>query len=229
MIPPGQRVYAIGDVHGCRDLLVQLHAEIARHDAALPRAEVTVIHLGDLVDRGEDSAGAVGAVMAGPPIPGAAHVVLMGNHERLMLDAVLRGDVEAAAIWRRNGGDAALESWGVPRRARVQDWKDLIPREALDYLNRCPLTHRIGDTLFVHAGIRPGVPLERQSPHDLLWIREPFLSWTDPLPVRVVHGHTPTRMPEILPHRIGIDTGAVMGGRLTCAVLERSTVAFIQV
>lgn len=206
-----------------------LHQEIARHDATLPPAAVTVIHLGDLVDRGEDSAGVVAMAMAGPPIRDATHVTLMGNHERLMLDAVLHADVEAADVWRRNGGDAALASWNVPQRARVQEWKELIPRETLDFLATRPLSHRIGDTLFVHAGIRPGLPPERQSPHDLLWIREPFLSWPEPLPVRVVHGHTPVRAPEIRPHRIGIDTGAVMGGRLTCAVLEGATVGFIQV
>ncbi len=228
-IPPGQRVYAVGDVHGCRERLAEMHAEIARHDQASAPAEVTVVHLGDLVDRGPDSAGAVAAVMAGPPVPGAHHVVLMGNHERMMLDAVRGGDVDMAALWMQNGGDAALESWGVPRRARVQEWHTLIPRAVLDWMEALPLSHRIGETLFVHAGIRPGVPLAKQSAHDMLWIREPFLSWSDPLPVRVVHGHTPVRAPEIRPHRIGIDTGAVVGGRLTCAVLEGSTVAFIQV
>lgn len=146
-----------------------------------------------------------------------------------MLDAVRRGDTDMAALWLQNGGDAALESWGVPHGARVQEWHTAIPRAVLDWMEALPLSWQCGGTLFVHAGIRPGVPLEKQSAQDMLWIRDPFLTWPGELPLRVVHGHTPVRAPEVHPYRIAIDTGAAFGGPLTCAALENTTVAFIQV
>jgi serine/threonine protein phosphatase 1 len=227
-LPPGQRVYAVGDVHGCLDRLQAMHTLIAEDLAARPIAAATLVHLGDLIDRGSDSAGVVALLSAGPPIAGLPTVNLMGNHEQMMLLALVSRDVEQAELWMRNGGEATLRSWAVPLSAGPSTWMEYIPTEHLLFLRDLAFTHRIGPYFFVHAGVRPGLPLTRQAPHDLLWIREPFLSCTDDFGAVVVHGHTPREEPEIRGNRIGIDTAAVLGGSLTCAVLEGESVGFLQ-
>jgi serine/threonine protein phosphatase 1 len=227
-LPPGQRVYAVGDVHGCLPQLSDLHALIAADLAARPVATPVLVHLGDLVDRGPDSAGVVALLSAGPPIAGLPTVNLMGNHEHMMLSALTASDEGPAELWMQNGGEATLRSWNVPPSAACSEWMEYIPAPHLLFLRDLGLTHRIGPYFFVHAGVRPGVPLARQSPHDLLWIREPFLSSTDDFGAVVVHGHTPRHEPAVRSNRIGIDTAAVLGGALTCAVLEGESVGFLQ-
>ncbi len=224
-LPPGRRVYAIGDVHGCLDRLQAMHATIAQDLAADPIASPLLVHLGDYIDRGPDSAGVVRYLRAG--FPGVPAVNLMGNHERMMLEALNSIDPETFEHWLGNGGDATLQSWGVPVPYRPHGLHRLIPAEDQRFLYALQLHHREGGYLFVHAGIRPGLPLERQSPHDLLWMREPFLSWTGDLGAIVVHGHTPIETPVVRPNRIGIDTGAVRGGALTCAVLQSDRLGFL--
>ncbi len=226
-LPPGERIYAIGDAHGHLDALCALHDKIRAHALQAPPAKITVLYIGDLIDRGPDSAGVIDLLMRPPSVPNAHSVVLMGNHERMMLDA-LTGDLTAAHRWVANGGEEALQSWNVPGSAPPSRWREWIPPAVVDFLRSRPLMHRAGGYFFAHAGIRPGIPLDRQSPHDLLWIREPFLSWPRPLPARVVHGHTPTPRPEVLAHRINIDTGAGWGGILTCAVMEGDDIAFLE-
>jgi serine/threonine protein phosphatase 1 len=235
-LPQGQRVYAIGDVHGCIEKLAVLHQAIRQDLAERPVADALLVHLGDYVDRGPDSAAVVGLLAAGPPITGLRTVNLMGNHEHMMLDAVASGQEAAAELWLSNGGADTLFSWGVPRLTKPAGWAALIPVPQLLFLRDLELTHRVGPYLFVHAGVRPGVALAQQAREDLLWIREPFLSSKGPLPggtggedpaLVVVHGHTPVRAPVVRPNRIGIDTGAVMGGALTCAVLEDDRVGFL--
>jgi serine/threonine protein phosphatase 1 len=226
-LPADQRIYAIGDIHGCIDQLAALHQAIAEDLAVRPVAEPLLIHLGDYVDRGEDSAAVVELLSAGSPIPGLPTINLMGNHEFMMLDALASGQAEAAELWMSNGGANTLFSWGVPRKVKQADWAGRIPARHLVFLRDLALTHQQGPYLFVHAGIRPGVRLNQQSREDLLWIREPFLSAKGDLGMVVVHGHTPVREPVVRPNRIGIDTGAVMGGVLTCAVLEGDRVGFL--
>jgi serine/threonine protein phosphatase 1 len=230
-LPPGQRVYAIGDIHGCIEQLEALHQAIAQDLTERPVAQAVLIHLGDYVDRGPDSAAVVGLLAAGPPIPDLRTVNLMGNHEHMMLDALASGQQAAAELWLANGGADTLFSWGVPRQVKQADWAGRIPRPHLIFLRDLPLAHQEGAYLFVHAGIRPGVRLAQQTRQDLLWIREPFLSAKGDLGdspgIVVVHGHTPGREPVVRPNRIGIDTGAVMGGVLTCAVLEDDRVGFL--
>jgi serine/threonine protein phosphatase 1 len=240
-LPPGHRAYAIGDIHGCIDQLEALHQAIAEDLAARPTADAVLIHLGDYVDRGADSAAVVARLAAGPPIPGLRTVNLMGNHEHMMLDALASGSAEAAELWMANGGADTLFSWGVPRLAKQADWAARIPLPHLLFLRDLALVHRQGPYLFVHAGIRPGVRLSQQARQDLLWIREPFLSAKGDLVgdlgdgpagerrLVVVHGHTPGWEPVVRPNRIGIDTGAVMGGVLTCAVLENDRLGFLTV
>ncbi len=224
-LPPGQRIYAIGDVHGALTALASLHAAISADLAGRPVASATVVHLGDLIDHGEASAAVVARLAAGPPGPGLRSVTLRGDHEQMLLDA-LDGDRAAGTDWLHAGGPASLRSWGIPADAPREAWPGLLPPAHVAFLRRLPLVFRAGSYLFVHAGIRPGVPLARQTRDDLLTIRHPFLTAERPGAV-VVHGHTVTAAPEVTAARIGIDTGAGLGGRLTCAVLEGDRVAFL--
>jgi serine/threonine protein phosphatase 1 len=227
-LPPGKRVYAVGDVHGCLEQLAALHGLIAQDLAARPIAEAELVHLGDLVDRGPDSAGVVDLLSAGSPIAGLTCVTLMGNHEQMMLAALSAGEAGPAGLWMDNGGGPTLRSWGVPLGTASSAWAGHIPARHLRFLRALVLTHRVGPYFFVHAGVRPGIPLPLQAPDDLLWIREPFLSFAGDLGAVVVHGHTPRAEPEVRRNRIGIDTAAVLGGQLTCVVLEADRLAFLQ-
>ena len=225
-LPPGQRLYAIGDVHGCAHRLAALHVAIREDVARRPIPRVTVLYLGDYVDRGLDSALVLETLLGPPPVPGAEVVLLKGNHEAMMIDSCALGATSSSLrFWMENGGLATLESYDTD--PGTPNWLERIPPAHLALLRRCVLRHAAGDYLFVHAGVRPEVPLDRQDPHDLLWIREPFLSWKGALGAVVVHGHTPTAKPEVRPHRIGIDTGACFGGLLTCLVLEGERMGFL--
>ena len=228
-LPDGQRVYAIGDVHGCDDRLAAMHAAIAADLAARPIAHPVLIHLGDYIDRGPASAAVLDRLTR--PIPDAPALPvfnLIGNHEDMLLTVLAHRRREDAAMWLHNGGGETLMSWGLSWRDRPADWAAAIPPAQLGLLRSLVPICRIGGYAFVHAGLRPGVPMHRQSREDLLWIREPFLSFDGTLPAVAVHGHTPEAAPNIRPHRIGIDTGAVLGGALTCAVLEADRVGLVQ-
>jgi serine/threonine protein phosphatase 1 len=231
-LPPGQRIYAVGDVHGCADRLALMHGAIAEDLAARPVEHALVIHIGDYIDRGPDSAGVIERLLRPfPSVPGTTppHLVnLTGNHEEMLLTALDEGSRAAAERWLANSGGETLASWGLSWRGGARAWREAIPPRHLGFLRGLGLIYRAGGYAFVHAGLRPGVPLEQQAREDMLWIREPFLSWPGRLPIVVVHGHTPEDAPQVRPHRIGIDTGAVLGGPLTCAVLELDGVAFIQ-
>ena len=227
-LPPSQRVYAIGDVHGCLDQLRALHAAIAADIADRPIEQCVLIHLGDYVDRGSDVAEVVDLLTVGPAVPGTTVVNLMGNHEDMMIQALTTGLAADGAHWMRSGGAESLLSWRVGRTVPQALWPTMIPFPHQRFLRELALTHRVGPYFFVHAGVRPGILLDGQKQEDLLWIREPFLSSKRDFGAVVVHGHTPTRDPMVRPNRIGIDTGAVMGGVLTCAILEADRVGFLQ-
>ncbi|MGK7862472.1 metallophosphoesterase [Falsiroseomonas sp. E2-1-a4] len=224
-LPAGKRIYAIGDTHGCFARLADLHGMIIADLAARPIAQPLLLHLGDYVDRGPDSAGVLARLAQ--PIPGLPMVNLMGNHDRMMLDALAQGAAtEAVSLWLLNGAGPTLESYGASPR-KPESWAR-IPTVHLQLLHACRTSFAAGGYLFVHAGIRPDRALDRQDDADLLWIREPFLSWRGALPAVVVHGHTPAPGPEIRPHRVGLDTGAVMGGDLTCGVFETNQIGFLR-
>jgi serine/threonine protein phosphatase 1 len=225
-LPPDMRIYAIGDVHGCVAAYAAVLDQIAEDHAARPVAEAMVIHLGDLIDRGPDSAAVLARVALGSPIPGEV-INLRGNHEELCLDAMQQGG-EVSRIWRRNGGETCLADWGVPKKAPASEWASFVPPAQMAVLLGERVSYQRGGYFFAHAGIRPGVPLADQDPRDLVWIRQPFLSWPDPLEAVVVHGHTPKDAVTVRVNRIGVDTGAVYGGRLTAVVLEEDRMAFIQ-
>lgn len=226
-VPPGHRVYAIGDVHGCDARLAALHGLVLADLAARPVARPLLLHIGDYVDKGPDSAGVVARLAAGPLLPGLAMVNLMGNHERTMLDA-LSGERAAITDWLWTGGRGALASWGIDPDTPPERWAAAIPPAHLEFLAGLPLQHRVGGYLFVHAGIRPGVPPAAQTADDLLRIRHDFLTSEADFGMVVVHGHTPVRHgPEVTLNRIAIDTGAVFGRALTCLVLEADRLAFL--
>lgn len=232
-VPEGCRVYVVGDVHGHRDRLERIHGRIRADLHHRPAASPLLVHLGDLIDRGPDSAGCVALLAAGPPIRGVPTVNLMGNHERMMLAALDREHHDDADRWLDNGGAEALASWGLRSTTTPQEWLADIPPAQLVFLRDLRLSHIQDGYAFVHAGVRPGVPMARQRESDLLWIRESFLEWNGVMlpdaPARVVvHGHTIVDAPVLKANRIGLDTGAGKGGPLTCAVLEGDRVGLFQ-
>ena len=226
-LPPDIRIYAIGDIHGCLEQLTRLHAAIAEDALARPCPDILVVHIGDYIDRGPDSAQVI-AYLCGPnPVPGARIVNLMGNHEDMLLTALEAESDAPATNWLDNGGREALASWRIPNKLPRAGWQERLPPADMDFLRGLQASHQEGPYFFAHAGIRPGVPLEDQVRHDLLWIREPFLSFKGDLGAIVVHGHTPARAPVVRANRIGIDTGAVYGGELTCVILEADQLGFL--
>lgn len=220
-IPDGQRIYAVGDIHGHLDLLLRLQQAIDEDMAAHPGFACTEVYLGDYVDRGPQSAGVLDALIARQLSHGA--ICLSGNHEAVMTQAL--GSPEAFSRWLGMGGREAVASYLGPRRAHDditlwQAWRSAVPRAHVAFLEGLRSHYVCGDYAFVHAGLRPGVPLEEQSAEDMMWIRKPFLECREWLGHLVVHGHTPGREPEFLSNRINIDTAAYATGRLTCLVLE---------
>lgn len=223
-IPDGQRVYAIGDIHGRLDLLSALAATIEKDNRSSGPAHTTIILLGDLVDRGPHSAGVLGFAEAWQNRSNIR--ILAGNHEEMLLEAAQHESVLRHFL--RHGGRETLLSFGLsPHQYRSAELSELalwieenIPTRTLDFIRTFEDQIEIGDYLFVHAGIQPETPLPEQSLQDLRWIREPFLSYNEAHSHIVVHGHTITREPEDNGIRIGIDTGAYCHGRLTALVLE---------
>jgi serine/threonine protein phosphatase 1 len=227
-LQPGERVYAVGDIHGCLDRLVALHEMIAEDIVERPAERTVLVHLGDYVDRGADSAQVIDWLINGPPVAADEFVNLMGNHEHMMLSAIAGVDKEAPKQWLMNGGADSLLSWGISRTVPPPEWVTLIPMRHLIFLRDLAINYRVGPYLFVHAGVRPGVSLEQQTRSDMMWIREPFLSSKADHGAVIVHGHTPKREPIVQSNRIAIDTGAVLGGALTCVVLEEDKLGFLQ-
>lgn len=232
----GRRVYAIGDIHGRRDLLVAMLARIRDDLAARPHRHPQVIFLGDYVDRGPDSRGVIEALLALADT-GLATGFLLGNHDSYVLDyladpAFCNGPLPWLAT--PLGGTATLASYGVTEareggaRATHAAFRAAFPAEHEGFLAGCALWLRVGGYVFAHAGIRPGVRIDLQERDDLIWIREPFLSSTEDFGFKVVHGHTIVPQVEHHPNRIAIDTGAVRTGRLSCLVLEGDAVALLE-
>lgn len=225
-IPAGQRVYAVGDIHGRLDLFKALVAAIERDDAVRVEADTTLILLGDLIDRGPDSAGVVAfarALQARRKLR-----IVAGNHEEMFLRSFTEPEVLARFL--KFGGRETILSYPVDRDAfakatlsEMQAQMDVaVPKEDRRFIDRFEDAISIGDYLFVHAGIRPGEPADAQVTADLRWIREPFLSHAGDHGCVVVHGHTIAEEPVVRSNRIGIDTGAFMSGRLTALALQGS-------
>ena len=235
-IPPGQAAYAVGDIHGrldlLDDLLRRIEADASRFPADVQR---TLIFLGDYIDRGPASRGVVDRLLTGP-LAGFTTVRLMGNHEEALLSFLDR--ISDGLDWLTFGGLETLLSYGVPLRTLPSSGRQVIelraalaaavPESHLKFFRRCVFRHEIGDYVFVHAGVRPGISLEKQTPGDMMWIRDDFLRNRIPLPGRVVvHGHTIVDVPQDRTHRINLDTGAFISGRLTCLVLHEEERRFL--
>jgi serine/threonine protein phosphatase 1 len=221
-LPRKRRIYVIGDVHGCAVQLRDLHKQIRADLAARPGAIALLIHLGDYIDRGPDSAGVLDILAARPFAP---TINLRGNHEAALAEALTR-NAAAATDWLVGGGHDTLKSWGADAGAPAT-WAAQIPTRHQAVLDRLDSYHEEGSYAFAHAGIRPGIALRAQTAHDLLTIRHPFLSSDADHGHIIVHGHTPKFAPEIRANRIGIDTAAVFGGPLTCLVLEDDRLGFL--
>ncbi|MCV6594875.1 MAG: metallophosphoesterase [Silicimonas sp.] len=228
-------IYAIGDIHGHLDKLKAAHAAIAADRAEHGAEEALVVHLGDLVDRGPDSRGVIQFLIDGIA-GGADWLVIRGNHDQLFLDFLDGGDgshprLRRGMTWHHPnmGGAATLASYGVKRkllerdrafRARAQA---KVPQAHRDFIASLPLWHREAGMIFVHAGIRPGFPMEAQDDDDLLWIRDEFLWQTGDHEALIVHGHTPVDAPAHYGNRVNVDTGAGWGNALTPVVFEGGT------
>lgn len=225
-LPEGRRIYAIGDIHGSAVLFHRLIDGILSDSSGRGEERETLVVLGDFIDRGAHSATVLQSLFSQRMADNL--VVLLGNHEAAMV-ASYRGDRRALAFWLRFGGVATLASFGVQERAI--DTADLdatmrllrrsVPSVLIDWMAGLPLTYRAGDYLFVHAGIRPGVPLRRQKATDFLWIRDEFLNSDRDHGIVVVHGHSPTAQVDFRPNRICVDTGAYESGVLSALGLEK--------
>ena len=222
----GSRIYAIGDVHGRLDLLDDLMMQIKSDMAARAPATNFVVLLGDLIDRGPASAQVLERLSNVDDFP-AKFSYIMGNHEEIFL-RVLSAEPGVAYDWLTFGGDACVESYGLnpatlnamAEQAIADLLIETIPSAHIEFVRGFVDTIRSGDYLFVHAGIRPGVAIDEQSPQDLRWIRSSFLRDNKDHGVMVIHGHTISDGVDEQNNRIGIDTGAYRSGKLTALVLE---------
>jgi len=226
-IPDGQRVYAIGDIHGRVDLLDLLLRQIDADNAARPPSETTLIFLGDLIDRGPDSAQVVERLI-GVKANHPRTRFLLGNHEEVFLQAVRDGSVGALRYFLRIGGDTTVMSYGLTeaeyRKTSIDELSEIfqrrVPAAHVDFIESFEDMIVLGDYVFVHAGVHPEAPLAQQKISDLRWIRNDFLNFRGRLEKIVVHGHTISEEVEVRLHRIGLDTGAYSSGLLTAMGFE---------
>lgn len=227
-IPAGQRIYAIGDIHGRRDLLDALLARIAHDDAERGGEPAMIIFLGDLVDRGPESAQVVERLLTFEASrPAGSTRFLLGNHEEVFL-SVLRGDERSLRFFLKIGGRETILSYGISEEeyaaldypGLLEAFCERVPQAHVDFASRFEDLIIVGDYAFVHAGISPRASLAQQRAKDLRWIRDEFLDFNGSLEKVVVHGHTISENVELLPHRIGLDTGAYASGKLTAMGFE---------
>ncbi len=224
LLPPGLRIYAIGDIHGRADLLDDLLGQIDQDLRERPCQDARYVFLGDYIDRGPQSRGVLDRLHAF----GLSHtaIFLKGNHEEMLL-AFLRNPPRGLP-WIYAGGWRTLASYGIDRMpeqrsdliAIAAQFRSALPADHLSFLKSLALSHEIGGYHFVHAGVRPGTSLALQSPNELLWIKDEFLESTADFGKVIVHGHSPVARIDIRANRINTDTGAWRSGRLSCAVLE---------
>lgn len=230
--PEGMRLYAIGDVHGRFDLLTWMHTLIADELARDRPSDWRIIHLGDYVDRGPQSAQVLDFLAEATARDGRV-IALMGNHDEGMLDFL--ADPADADLFVHYGGFDTAASYGVvldvlTPEARADSHRRLLaamPEEHPKFLRDLPRAVSFGDFFFCHAGVRPGVALDAQTPHDLVWIRREFLDHPGLFEKVVVHGHTPHDEPQVMANRIDVDTAAFDTGRLTALVVEGTEKRFL--
>lgn len=233
-LPDKQRLYCIGDIHGRYDLLQALHALILE-DSKNYSHPVTVVYIGDYIDRGPQSKEVIDYLLSNP-FPLFQSVYLMGNHEQVLLEFLFSTNSQRAGAWFSFGGLSTLTSYGVqiqgiPHAGVIneirKEFKQKIPNNHVQFFQQMKACYEKGGYYFAHAGVKPKVPLVRQKEQDLLWIREDFLENELFHGKIIVHGHSITKEPVVRNNRIGIDTGAYHSGRLTCLVLEATEQRFI--
>jgi len=235
--PPNTAIYAIGDIHGRYDLLGAMTRQILEDARQRKATHRQIVFLGDYVSRGIDSRRVVDMVLA-PPETGFEKICLKGNHEDSLL-RFLAGDFDAGRRWFDHDGLDTLAHYGVSiagadirndaNMALLRErFSAALPRAHLDFFSCLQIAYRAGDYYFVHAGVRPGVPLTRQSATDCMWMREPFLTSDVDHGAVIVHGHNITERAVLHGNRIGIDTGAYRTGTLTCLVLDGTTRTVLQ-
>jgi serine/threonine protein phosphatase 1 len=224
-LPERVRIYAVGDVHGRADLLDQVFSRIDSDLAAYSDCHPIQVFLGDYIDRGPSSR----AVLERLVKRSSTHeiVCLKGNHETYIFQFLQKPAV--LAEWRQLGGLETLMSYGLKPSVNADAAEQVelanalaavLPNQHRRFLRTLSSSFTCGDFFFVHAGVKPGIPLKKQREEDLLWIRDDFLLCEDDFGKIIVHGHTPVREPDIRPNRINIDTGAYATGRLTCLIIE---------
>jgi len=231
-LPPGVRIYAVGDIHGRLDLLDELLARIGDDMSSRPVTRSVAIFLGDYIDRGPSSRETIDRLIA--HAEANESVFLKGNHEQIAISCLRdRGLFER---WMRLGGRETLMSYGITLAALSDDqqivmlqaaFQDALPQSHFRFFRELQNSYTCGDYFFAHAGVKPYIPLSRQKENDLLWIRQEFLSSRGDFGKIVVHGHTPTRDIGVEPNRVNIDTGAFATGRLTCLVIDESSLSVI--
>lgn len=235
-VPLGERIYAIGDIHGRLDLLDDLLVQIVSDDASREKSKTTLVFLGDLVDRGPDSAGVIARLRELAAIrPTGSTRFLLGNHEEVFLRAI-SGDLSALKFFIRIGGRETILSFGMSEADYLScDFESLlrmfqasVAQDVIEFIKSFEESIVVGDYMFVHAGVRPEVPLSEQESHDLRWIRDEFLSFKGSLGKVIVHGHSVSEDVDQQVNRIGIDTGAFVSGRLSAVGLEGSERWFLQ-
>lgn len=224
-LPKGVRLYAVGDIHGCADLLTTAFGLIDEDLARTKPGRVIQVFLGDYVDRGPNTRRTLDLLIG----RGQVHetIFIKGNHEALLMEFL--ADPLRLPEWLQLGGAATLMSYGVEASAHQavtdpvsvrQAFLAALPQSHAAFLRTVVPSYSCGDFFFAHAGVKPGIALDQQSEEDLMWIREPFLSSDEDFGKVVVHGHTPVREPEIRNHRVNIDTGAYATGCLTVLAIE---------
>jgi serine/threonine protein phosphatase 1 len=232
-LPNGMRVYAIGDVHGRADLLAELFAAIDADKARSPRAKTLLVFLGDYIDRGPASRRVIDLVIGRSNLQET--VLLKGNHETYV--AQFLNDPSVLAEWGHLGGLETLRSYGLRPSIKARDaeqrkladrFAEALPQNHVRFFAGLKTSFSCGDFFFVHAGVKPGVPLEHQREEDLLWIRDDFLFYEKDFGKIVVHGHTPVRDADFRNNRINIDTGAYATGKLTCLVIDEGELALLK-
>lgn len=229
-------IYAIGDIHGHFDKLLEAHALIEEDRALYGSDDTPIVHIGDLCDRGPQTKDVIQYLMDGVNA-GKEWVVLKGNHDQMFLDFLAGGDgsstrLKSGITWldQSMGGRTTLSSYGVRKSLLGSEEKfrkrarAAVPKSHVDFLNELPVWYRAEGMIFVHAGIRPGFPLDAQDEEDLLWIRDDFLWHLDRHEALIVHGHTPVDEPTHYGNRVNIDTGAGWGAALTPVVFEHDRV-----
>jgi len=231
-LPEGLRIYAVPDIHGTDTALVDVLARIDADRAVHPSARAVQIFLGDYVDRGLASRQVLDRLIE----RASTHEILMlkGNHETLFRDFPTNPSL--LANWGKFGGLQTLISYGLKpslnpgteeQRELAREFERAVPPAHFQLIDQMPSSFSCGDFFFVHAGVRPGIPLGEQKDEDLLWIRQDFLLYEGDFEKFVIHGHTPVKEPEIRSNRINLDTGAYATGKLTCLAIEGDRIEFI--